>query len=176
MLQKSWSADRRESGLIQTKSSKSAKPTQEYSSESWSRTVWSWRESKKFTQDQEQDYIYKQKDWADIQVQVRREVPERQECPPKFFGSEGKESWEDCSESTEPQRRSIELCITNFTLLPRVTNSRTRLFWLRLFSSKRPRRSMPKSLKPSKMPEDKRTKTGEEEELIRLKSSDSRPI
>jgi hypothetical protein len=35
---------------------------------------------------------------------------------------------------------------------------------------------MLKSLKLSKTPEDKRIKTGEEEELIRLKSFDSRPI
>jgi hypothetical protein len=35
---------------------------------------------------------------------------------------------------------------------------------------------MLKNLKLSKTPEDKRIKTGEEEELIRLKSFDSRPI
>ena len=35
--------------------------------------------------------IYKQKDSVDIAVQVKREVQEKLECPPKFFGLEDKE-------------------------------------------------------------------------------------
>ncbi len=176
MLLKCWSADKRESGLIQTNWNKSVRPIQEYSSESWSRTVWSWRENKKFTQDQEPDYIYKQKDSVDTQVPVRSEVPERQECLQRFFGWEGSEFWEDCWESTEPQRRSTEHFITDFIWPLRVINSRTRPSWLRPFSSKRPKRSTLKNSKPNKMPEDKRIKTGEKEEQIRLKNPDSRPI
>ena len=154
---KSWSADLKEFGSIQTKSNKLGKPTPEYSLENSSRMVLLWKENKKFTQDPELDNIYKQKDLVDIQVQVKREVPEKAECQPKFSGSEDKESLEDSSENTELQRRSIELFITDSILPLRVTNSRTKPSWLKPSSSKKPRKSMLKSLKLNKMPEDKRT-------------------
>ena len=169
---KSWSVDLKEFGSIQTKSNKSVKPTQEYSSENSLRMVLSWKENKKSTQDQELDFIYKQKDSVDILVLVKREVPEKAECQPKFFGSEDKEFWEDSSESTELQRRSIELFITDSILPPRVTNSRTKLSWLKLSSSKKPRKSMLKSLKLNKKPEDKRTKKEEKEEPRNQKDFD----
>ena len=169
---KSWSADLKEFGSIQTKSNKSDKPTPEYSLENSSRMVSSWRENKKFTQDLELDFIYKQKDSVDIPVPVKREVPEKAECQLKFSGSEDKESLEDSSESTELQRRSIELFITDSILLPRVTNSRTKPSWLKPSSSKKPRKSMLKSLKPNKKPEDKRTSKEEKEELTNQRDFD----
>jgi len=154
---KSWSVDLKEFGSIQTKSNKSVKPTQEYSSENSLRMVLSWKENKKSTQDQELDFIYKQKDSVDILVLVKREVPEKAECQPKSFGSEDKEFWEDSSENTELQRRSIELFITDFISLPKVINSRTKPSWSKLSSRKKLKRLMLKNLKPNKMPEDKRT-------------------
>ena len=166
------SADKKESGSIPTKSNKSVKPTPEYSSENLSRMVSSWKENNKSTPDPELDYIYKPKDWVDIPAPVKREVPERQECPLKSSGSEDKESSEDCWESTEPLKKSTELSITDSTSPPRVTSSRTRPSWSKLSSRKKPKRSMPKNLKPNKMPEDKRTKTEEEEEPIRLRNFD----
>ncbi len=54
--------------------------------------VSSWKENKKSILDPELESTYKQKDSADTQVPVRREVQERQECPPKSSGSEDKES------------------------------------------------------------------------------------
>ena len=44
-----------------------------------------------FIQDQELDFICKPKDWADTVDPVKREVPERPECPPKSYGLEDKE-------------------------------------------------------------------------------------
>ncbi len=134
--------------------------------------VLSWKESKKFILDPELESTYKQKDSADTAVPVRREVQERQECPLKSFGSEDKEFWEDFWESIELQRRSIELFITDSTSPPRVTNSRTKLSWLKPSSSKRLKRSMPKSLKCNKTPEELRTWREEKEELRSPKDYD----
>jgi len=169
---KSWSVDWREFGSIPTNLNKSDKPTQEYSSESSSRMVLSWKESKKSTPDQEPDSICKPRDSVDTAVQVKREVPGKQECQPKSFGLEDKESSEDFWESIELLKKSIELSTTSFTLLPRVTNSRTKQSWWKPFSSKKPKRSIQKSSKPNKTPEDKRISKEEKEELKRLKDSD----
>ena len=154
------------------KSNKLDKPTPEYSSESSSRMVSSWRENKKFIQDPEPDFIYKQKDSVDIQVPVKREVQEKAECQLKFSGSEDKESSEDSSENTENQKRLTELFITNFILLPRVINSRTKPSWLKPSSRRRLKKLMPKSLKLNKMPEEQRISKEEKEELKNLRDFD----
>jgi len=154
------------------KSNKLDKPTPESSSENSLRMVLSWKENKKSTQDPELDFIYKQKDSVDILVLVKREVPEKAECQLKSFGLEDKEFWEDSSENIELQRRSIELFITDFILLLRVTNSRTKPSWSKLSSRKKPRRLMLKNWKLNKMPEDKRISKEEKEELKKLKSCD----
>ncbi len=153
-------------------SNKSAKPTQEYSSESLSRMVLSWRESKKSTRDPELDYICKQRDSADTAVPVREKVPERQECPLKSSGLEDKEFSEDFSENTEPQKRSIELFIINSISPQRVISLRTKPSWLKQSSSKKLKKLMPKSSKLNKKPEDLRIKTEEKEEPKRLKNFD----
>ena len=73
------------------------------------------------------DNICKLKDWEDILVLVNVEVPLKAECPPKFFGLEDKEFSEDYLKNTELPKRLTEPSITNFTLLQKVTNSKTEL-------------------------------------------------
>jgi hypothetical protein len=58
---------------------------------------------------------------------VKREEHERQECPLKSFGSEDKESSEDSLENIELLKKSTELSITDFTLLLKEINSKTKL-------------------------------------------------
>ena len=77
------------------KSNKLVKQTPEYSLESLLKMVLSWKENKKFTQDQELENIYKLKDSVDTVVQVKREVQDKAECQQKFFGLEDKEFLED---------------------------------------------------------------------------------
>ena len=134
--------------------------------------VLSWKENKKSIPEPELDNIYKQKEKADTLVQVKRKVPDKQECQPKSSGSEDKESWEDSWGNIELLKKSIELCTTDSTLLPRVINSRTKPFWLKLFSNKKPKKSILKSLKPNKRQEDKKTKIEEKEEPTNLKDFD----
>jgi len=59
-------------------------------------------------------------------------------------------------------------------LLPKVINSRTKQYSLKLFSNKRPKRSIPKNFKLNKMPEDKRIRKEEKEEPTNLKNYDYR--
>ena len=134
--------------------------------------VLSWKENKKSIPEPELDNIYKQKEKADTLVQVKRKVPDKQECPLKSSGSEDKEFWEDSWGNTELQRRSIELFITDSISLPRVINSRTKPFWLKLFSNKKPKKSIQKILKPNRRQEDKKTKIEEKEEPTNLKDFD----
>jgi hypothetical protein len=57
-------------------------------------------------------------------------------------------------------------------LLPRVINSKTKLFWLKLSSNKRPRKLILKNYKLNKMLEDKRINKEEKEELTNQKDYD----
>ena len=134
--------------------------------------VLSWKENKKSIPEPELDNIYKQKEKADTLVQVKRKVPDKQECPLKSSGSEDKEFWEDSWGNTELRRRSIELFITDSISLPRVINSRTKPYSSKLSSNKKPKRSTLKTSKPNKKPEDKRTKIEEKEELTNPKDYD----
>lgn len=124
----------------------------------------SWKESKLFIPELEQESILRLKDWAGILDLVREEVLAKAECPQKFFGFEDKESWEGFWKNIEPPRRLTAQFIINFTLLQRVTNSRTKQFWLKQSLSKRPKRSRHKNWKPNKKPGDKRTKSAEKKE------------
>merc|ERR1712174_184136 len=64
------------------------------------------------------------------------------------------------------QRRLTEKCTTSFTLPPRVTNSRTRMFSLSPFTKPRLKSSVRRKWKPSKLPEEQRTPSARTRELL----------
>ena len=102
------------------------------------------------------DFIFKLSVKVITLVLVNVEELVKAECPPKFYGSAGKESSEDSSGNTEKPKRLIVPSIINSTLPQREINLKTELFSLKLFSKKKPRRSKLISLRLNKTLEDKR--------------------
>ena len=86
------------------------------------------------------------------------------ECQPRFCGWEDKECWGDYWKNTEQLKRLIEQFTINSILHQRVINSKIKLFWLKLFSNKKPKRSRPRSWRLNRKPEDRRTKKEEKRE------------
>ncbi len=104
-----------------------------------------------------QDFTFKQNAKEITLVLVNVEVLVKAECPPKYYGFAGKEFSGDYSESTDRQRKSIELSIINSTLPQRVTSSKTEPFSSKPSLRKKLRKFKLINFKPNKMLEDKRT-------------------
>ena len=131
-----------------------------------------WKENKKFILELVLANTYKPNDLVDILVLVNVEELLKAECPQKYFGSEDKESWEDCWENTELLRKLIVLFIINSTLPQKVTNSKTEQFLLKQSLNKKARKSKIKNFKINKKLEDKRINKEEKKELKSKKDCD----
>jgi len=104
---------------------------------------------------------------GDILDMVRGRVPKMLECPKKFYGWEDKEFWEDSWKSIEMLKRSQKISIIISILLQKVINSRTRVFWLKLFTKWNKKRSERSNWLIKEKPEDRRMLSRKKRELIR---------
>ena len=84
-------------------------------------------------QEPELDCIRNELEREDTAAEVNEGEQERQECQQLLCGWEDKEPWEDFWRSIEGRERLISISTINFILLAKVTNTKTRKFWSKLF-------------------------------------------